>query len=79
MFRRPLGGLTLWGERGQVELKMYAGQTHTSPLIENPMRGGCDKLVDDIISFVLGEEVHTRNAALCPAFLINLAALVCPF
>lgn len=63
----------------QVELKLYAGQTHTSPLIENPMRGGRDKLVDDIMSFVLGEEVQTWNAPLCPALLINLAARVCPF
>ena len=23
-----------------VELKLYPGETHTSPLIENPMRGG---------------------------------------
>ena len=27
-----------------VELKTYEGQTHTSPLIENPMRGGRDLL-----------------------------------
>lgn len=23
-----------------VELKLYPGETHTSPLLENPMRGG---------------------------------------
>eukprot|EP00884_Botryococcus_braunii_P011670 jgi/Botrbrau1/20503/Bobra.145_2s0061.1 len=63
----------------QVALMLYDGQTHTSPLIENPMRGGRDKLVDDIMSFVLGEEVKTWNSTLCPALLINLAARVCPF
>ena len=63
----------------QVELRLYEDQTHTSPLIENPMRGGRDKLMDDILSFVQGRDIQTRNSMLCPALLIDLAAKVCPF
>ncbi len=62
-----------------MELKLYEGQTHTSPLIENPMRGGRDKLMDDILSFVQRRDIETRNRMLCPSLLIDLAARVCPF
>lgn len=64
----------------QVELKSYEGETHTSPLIENPMRGGHDQLVDDILAAVGGPEKGSpTQSPLCPAFLINAAARVCPF
>ena len=63
-----------------IRLKRYSRQTHTSPLIENPMRGGRDILMDDILAAVTDqEEVFTRQLPLCPSFLIRLAALVCPF
>ncbi|KAK9798997.1 hypothetical protein WJX73_000658 [Symbiochloris irregularis] len=62
-----------------VEVKWYDGQTHTSPLIENPMRGH-DVLTDDILSWVMEDpNRHTNQFPLCPAVLIGLAALVCPF
>ena len=64
----------------KVELKTYPGQTHTSPLIENPMRGGRDVLQDNILAAVTEQpEVYTRQMPLCPAVLIRLAAFVCPF
>ncbi|KAK9918580.1 hypothetical protein WJX75_005121 [Coccomyxa subellipsoidea] len=64
----------------KVELKSYEGETHTSPLIENPMRGGHDQLVDDILAAVGGPEKGSpTQSPLCPAFLINAAARVCPF
>ena len=63
----------------QSTLKIYEGETHTSPLVENPMRGGTDKLMDDILSMVKGEEVITVQYSLCPGFLVTLAAWVCPF
>ncbi len=72
----------------QVELRSYEGETHTSPLIENPMRGGHDQLVGDILSVVGGpantgefggEKASPTQAPLCPAILINAAARVCPF
>lgn len=68
----------------QVELKYYDGETHTSPLIENPMRGGHDMLVNDILAAVGGLRVTNGTQSpyqtpLCPALLINAAARVCPF
>ncbi|CAL8465640.1 g5176 [Coccomyxa elongata] len=67
----------------KVELKQYEGETHTSPLIENPMRGGHDVLVDDILSVVsggpLGSGGSPHQSPLCPGFLIDAAARVCPF
>lgn len=35
-----------------ADVKLYAGKTHTQPLIEDPMRGGCDVLMDEILSVV---------------------------
>ncbi|KAK9817469.1 hypothetical protein WJX74_008566 [Apatococcus lobatus] len=69
----------LEGAGAEVKLKLYDGQTHTSPLIENPMRGGQDQLMDDILSFVQNRPVSTRQIPLCPGFLISAAAMICPF
>ena len=33
-------------------VKLYAGKTHTQPMIEDPMSGGCDVLTDEILSLV---------------------------
>ena len=64
----------------QVDVKLYSGETHTSPLIENPMRGGTDSLTDDILALVTEQPgLRTRQFPLCPAALISLAAAVCPF
>lgn len=64
----------------QVSVRLYDGETHTSPLIENPMRGGTDELTDDILALVTQQPgLKTRQFPLCPAFLISLAAIVCPF
>jgi hypothetical protein len=64
----------------QVKIKYYEGETHTSPLIENPMRGGHDHLVDDILACVLGDKTLSPwQMPLCPAILIDAAAWVCPF
>ena len=64
---------------GQVDIKYYEGETHTSPLIENPMRGGSDRLVNDILSRVLERETAPRQFPLCPGVLIDAAARICPF
>ena len=61
-------------------MRLYPGETHTSPLIENPMRGGTDDLTDDILALVTQQPgLKTRQFPLCPAVLIGLAAAVCPF
>ena len=63
----------------QVKVKLYPGETHTSPLIENPMRG-IDHLTDDILRIVTDQPgAMSRQIPLCPAFLIWMAAFVCPF
>lgn len=36
----------------EARLKLYPGKTHTQPLVEDPMRGGQDELMDDILSVV---------------------------
>lgn len=62
-----------------MKVKLYKGETHTSPLIENPMRG-CDRLTDDILRIVTEQPAaFSSQIPLCPAFLIALAAWVCPF
>ncbi len=67
-------------EGARVELKTYKAQTHTSPLIENPMRGGRDLLLDDILAAVTEQKgISTRQPPLCPDLLIRAAAVICPF
>lgn len=44
----------------KARLKMYRDKTHTQPVVEDPMRGGQDELMDDILSLV---------SQGCPAFL----------
>jgi prenylcysteine alpha-carboxyl methylesterase len=60
-------------------VRYYEGETHTSPLIENPMRGGSDRLVNDILTAVLGRPCAPHQGSLCPGLLIDAAARVCPF
>ena len=68
------------GKNSQVELVLYDGETHTSPLIENPMRGGRDRLTDDVLATVLERPgMESWQAPMCPGFLIRAAAAVCPF
>ena len=62
-------------------LRLYDGDTHTSPLIENPMRGGrADALAADVCAAV-GVDTGAAGAepGLCPGALIWAAARVCPF
>jgi acetyl esterase/lipase len=62
-----------------VHLRVYGSETHTSPLVENPMRGGRDELTDAILAAVVGQGASSGHARLCPERLIRLAAAVCPF
>lgn len=75
----PIWMLILGLPFAQVTVKLYEGETHTSPLIENPMRGGTDELEEDILSFVLGPHAPTPQYTMCPSLLVDLAAAVCPF
>jgi len=44
------------------------------------MRGGRDRLTDDVLATVLDRPgMESWQAPMCPGFLIRAAALVCPF
>ncbi|PRW45116.1 putative isoprenylcysteine alpha-carbonyl methylesterase ICMEL1 [Chlorella sorokiniana] len=62
-----------------ARLKLYKGKTHTKPIVEDPMRGGRDELMDDVLSQVLGQQCHNLQMPMLPAALIDLASWVCPF
>ena len=66
-----------------VDVSLYSGETHTTPLIENPMRGGVDQLTQDIWRVVAGKDevpAHLpKPRALVPEALASLATFVSPF
>ncbi|GLI62543.1 hypothetical protein VaNZ11_005207 [Volvox africanus] len=60
---------------------LVPGKTHTAFLLEDPMRGGRDLLMDTVLGAVTGGgdlENHVYGT-LCPGFLCDLAGWVCPF
>ena len=60
--------------------KEYVGKTHTQPIIEDPMRGGRDKLMDEVLKMIRGgEECVNVQFAMMPSILIDIATWVCPF
>lgn len=69
--------LAVAGVRAAVQV--YKGDTHTTPLLENPMRGGRDLLTDDILSLVFGERVERCYEQMCPDWMIRCATACCPF
>lgn len=60
-------------------LKAYVGKTHTQPIIEDPMRGGRDELMDEVLSLIQGEKCVNVQFPMLPSLLIDTATLVCPF
>jgi acetyl esterase/lipase len=62
-----------------ARLVVYPGKTHTQPIVEDPMGGGRDELMDEILSLVRGRSCTTRQFAMCPAALIAAASYVSPF
>ena len=63
---------------GAADLRMWPGKTHTSPIVEDPLRGK-DSMLDAILSVVQGAEVHVKGSPMVPGFLADLASLVSPF
>lgn len=59
--------------------RLFEGKSHTSFLIEGPMCGGRDLLMDVILEVVKGAEQNHIYGALCPRILCNLAGWICPF
>ena len=46
-----------------MALKLYKGKTHTQPIVEDPMRGGRDVLMDDVLSMVGGVRLFLGDVA----------------
>ncbi|KAF9591759.1 hypothetical protein IFM89_007089 [Coptis chinensis] len=71
----------------RAELVLYEGKTHTDLFIQDPLRGGTDDLVKDIISLIhAGDEaalakdaVVTPRRRLVPEFMVKLARKISPF
>lgn len=59
--------------------KVYLGKTHTQPIVEDPMRGGQDELMDEILSLIRGEKCVNRQFPMVPSVLIDAASFICPF
>jgi len=60
--------------------RYYTGKSHTDPFVEDPISGGKDLLLQDIISTVFGtpQEIPTRKRMI-PSVLIALARWCIPF
>ncbi|KAK3137918.1 hypothetical protein QOZ80_5AG0362130 [Eleusine coracana subsp. coracana] len=41
---------------GKVKLQLYEGKTHTDVFIQDPLRGGKDQLVDDVVSVIHADD-----------------------
>eukprot|EP00252_Welwitschia_mirabilis_P011842 TRINITY_DN2631_c0_g1_i1.p1 TRINITY_DN2631_c0_g1~~TRINITY_DN2631_c0_g1_i1.p1 ORF type:complete len:208 (-),score=34.65 TRINITY_DN2631_c0_g1_i1:70-693(-) len=67
----------------QPKVMLYDGKTHTDLFMQDPMRGGKDQLLEDILSFIhSGDPPKHANAAsrrrLVPEILLTLASKVSP-
>ncbi|XP_058087106.1 isoprenylcysteine alpha-carbonyl methylesterase ICME isoform X2 [Magnolia sinica] len=77
----------LRGAGVQVDLILYEGKTHTDLFLQDPLRGGKDELLEDIIAVIhAGDEVALANDArapprrrLVPEFMLKMAHDVSPF
>ncbi|XP_042500083.1 probable isoprenylcysteine alpha-carbonyl methylesterase ICMEL2 [Macadamia integrifolia] len=78
---------TLQRVGAQAELILYKGKTHTDLFIQDPMRGGRDELLEDIVAVVHAgdEEALAKDAIappgkrLVPEFMLDLAGKISPF
>lgn len=81
-FAEVLGSLGI-----QVTTRLYEGKTHTDLFLQDPLRGGHDALLADILAVIHGgdPEAHAKYASACagrrlvPEFLLQSARKVSPF
>ncbi|KAK3134755.1 hypothetical protein QOZ80_5BG0410330 [Eleusine coracana subsp. coracana] len=72
---------------GKVKLQLYEGKTHTDVFIQDPLRGGKDKLVDDVVSVIHADDAIAREKDASTPILerlvyewqIKLARQISPF
>ncbi|XP_031742458.1 isoprenylcysteine alpha-carbonyl methylesterase ICME isoform X2 [Cucumis sativus] len=71
----------------KVETVLYKGKTHTDLFVQDPMRGGKDQLVEDLISIIHENDrdalarnpMARQRRRLVPELLLKLACTVSPF
>ncbi|XP_052138001.1 probable isoprenylcysteine alpha-carbonyl methylesterase ICMEL2 isoform X3 [Oryza glaberrima] len=71
----------------QAKLQLYEGKTHTDIFIQDPLRGGRDPLVEDVLSIIhVDDEITQEKIALAPAprrlvfeWQLQLARRISPF
>ncbi|KAH7841756.1 hypothetical protein Vadar_033951 [Vaccinium darrowii] len=78
---------TLQRVGGKAESILYEGRTHTDMFLQDPMRGGKDKLFEDLVSHIHAgdSEALAKDAnapprkRLVPEFMLKLARSISPF
>lgn len=68
--------------RRRVYRRYAPGKTHTDPFVTDPILGGHDKLLEDIVAFVRRGEGHVKLPALpalLPKPLVDIARTMVPF
>ncbi|XP_015074590.1 probable isoprenylcysteine alpha-carbonyl methylesterase ICMEL1 [Solanum pennellii] len=69
----------------KAECILYEGKTHTDLFLQDPMRGGIDDMLDDLITLIHGDSSETIKAKstprkrLVPEFMLQMARSVSPF
>ncbi|XP_009617184.1 probable isoprenylcysteine alpha-carbonyl methylesterase ICMEL1 [Nicotiana tomentosiformis] len=69
----------------KAECILYEGKTHTDLFLQDPMRGGIDDMLNDLITMIHGDNLETIRAnstprkRLVPEFMLKLARSVSPF
>ncbi|KAI4999345.1 hypothetical protein ZWY2020_003934 [Hordeum vulgare] len=70
----------------QAKLLLYEGKTHTDIFIQDPLRGGRDPLVEDVLSVIHADDATRRNTASVPTprrlvfeWQLQLARWISPF
>ncbi|XP_047332121.1 isoprenylcysteine alpha-carbonyl methylesterase ICME-like [Impatiens glandulifera] len=71
----------------EAEAVMYEGKTHTDVFVQDPMRGGDDEMVRDLVAVIhaADEEALDKDdkappsKRLAPEFMLKLARIVSPF
>lgn len=66
-----------------VTERYYPGKTHTDPFVTDPILGGHDNLLEDIVAFVQRGETQTQGPPALPALLprpfVDIARMMVPF
>lgn len=78
----------LTGVGAQADLILYEGKTHTDLFLQDPMRGGKDQLIENLVAFIESGDTEAATVAaskaawrrrLVPELLLKLAREISPF